>query len=118
MSEYKGTFNVTNDTGATITNLTAQHSTSYWQAGLVTAGSLSNASASSEAIVVTSTSQTDYWTVLFINGAGLLVVGSTSCGFESDDNGGNVNIQLYNNYFSVIMPSSSSCTNNDYNTSS
>ena len=118
MSEYKGTFNVQNNTGATITSLMVQHSTSYWPAGLVTAGSLSNGGTTGEAGVITSTAETDYWTVSFVNGAGLVVVGSTSCGFESDDNGGNVTIQLYGNYFSVMKPSSSSCNNNSYNTSS
>jgi hypothetical protein len=68
--------------------------------------------------VVTSTSETDYWTVSFVNGSGVLVVGSNDCGFESEDNGGNVVLQLYPNYFSIVMPASSSCPNNKYNKSS
>jgi hypothetical protein len=118
MSEYQGTFSVQNLTGGTITNVVAQHSTSYWGQSLVQSQSLTNNASATGGKVITSTSQTDYWTVSFINGAGLLVVGSTSCGFESDDNGGNVNIQLFGSYFSVIMPASSSCTDNSYNTSS
>ena len=38
MSEYKGSFSVTNNTGGTITNVTVQHTTGDWSAGTVTAG--------------------------------------------------------------------------------
>jgi hypothetical protein len=95
-----------------------QHSTSYWGAAVIQAQSLANNGTSGAGAVITSTAYTDYWTVSFINGAGVLFVGSASCGFESDDNGDNVNIQLNSSNFSVMMPVSSSCPNNDYNTNS
>jgi hypothetical protein len=49
------------------------------------------------------------------NVVGILIVGSTTCGFEASDNGLNVVIILYPTYFSVVMPRSSSCNNNSYN---
>jgi hypothetical protein len=115
MSEYTGTFSVQNETGGFITNLVAQHTTSSWPPGTVTEGSLANGGTSGTGQVDTSTSNTDYWTISFTNGVGILIVGSTTCGFESNDNGLNVVIKLYPTYFSVIMPRSSSCNNNSYN---
>jgi hypothetical protein len=117
MSEYKGTFTAINNTGATITNVVVQHSTSYWPQGVVVAPSLASGASTDQGQVITSTAETDYWTVSFISGAGVLVVGSNSCGFESSDNNGNVVIQLYPGYFSVVKPDSGSCGNLSYNTS-
>lgn len=64
--------------------------------------------------ISTQTSSKDRWSVSFLNSSGELRTGQENCGFESEDNGGTVTVNLGSEEFDIVMPKSSSCDNNDY----
>ncbi len=114
MSEYKGTFSVKNNTGGTITNVVVTHATTDWPTSTINPPSMINGQTVGGGSVITSSGNKDRWSVAFINGSNQLRTGYENCGFESEDNGGNVTIVLNSEEFDVDMPKSSSCTDNDY----
>lgn len=114
MSQYQGTFRVINNTGATITNVLATHNTTDYGNETIVVASLANGASSQPQAFTTSTSNKDRWSVAFINSNNGLDTGYETCGFESDDNGGVVTIELEAQEWDIQMPKSSSCTGNDY----
>lgn len=115
MAEYTGTFTVQNNTGGQISHVAVSHYTTDWPASTISAGKLANNGILGGGIVDTSTTNTDKWSVSFINADNQLLTGQKNCGFESEDNGGIVNVVLNPGDFDINMPKSSSCDGTDYN---
>jgi hypothetical protein len=114
MSEYTGTFTVTNNTGATITSVVVTHYTTDYGPNTFQAASLGS-TPSTPTPLKTSTTNKDRWSVAFVTGSGQLLTGQENCGFESEDEGGNVRVVLNPEDWDIYMPKSSPCTDNDYN---
>jgi hypothetical protein len=114
MSTYTGTFTVINNTGATITYVAVTHATTDFGPNTVKAASLEQGQSTQPTPLTTSTSNTDRWSVAFVNGAGQVLCGLENCGFESEDDKGNVRVVLNYETFDIDMPQSSSCQDNDY----
>jgi hypothetical protein len=115
MSTYTGTFVVVNNTGGTITNCIVSHvcsgqPTTTFGPGTLTEGQTSNPPTA----LSTQSSSKDRWSVSFLNSLGELMTGQENCGFESEDQGGKVLINLGSEKFDIVMPKSSSCNNNSY----
>lgn len=114
MSMHYGTFSVQNNTGAQITSVVVQHRTTDHGSSHITVPSLANGATQGGGKVVTSTSNKDRWSVSFMDSSGQLRTGHENCGFESEDEGGNVLVVLNVSNFSINMPKSSSCDDNGY----
>ena len=104
---------VTNNTGTTITNCIVCHVCSGQPTTISDALTLTQGSASQKYAMSTQSSSKDRWSVSFVAN-GQLYTGYETCGFESEDQGGTVNLNLGAEDFDVVMPSSSSCDGNDY----
>jgi hypothetical protein len=111
-TQYTGTFSVFNNTGSTLTSIVIQHSTTNNGVQRNAVASLDNGAVSGTASFVTSSNDTDHWSVS-AQGRGLLT-GEEDCGFESEDEGGNVLIILNAWNFGIVNPASSCCMSNSY----
>ncbi|WBX77732.1 hypothetical protein PG911_05590 [Tenacibaculum ovolyticum] len=110
MSKYTGTFNVLNITGETIYKVIVSHSTTNHVAGEVNIPELKdNQRSSQKGRLETSSGNRDHWNVSFNDANGTQYSGSHTCGFEPEDDGGNVTISLHHSYFKMLNPKSSSC---------
>jgi hypothetical protein len=114
MSTYSGNFVVTNNTGGTITNCVVSHICSGQPTATLPPCTLANGETSKSIAFTTETSSKDRWSVSFVNSGNELRTGQENCGFESEDKGGTVTINLAPEDFDVEMPVSSSCMDNDY----
>lgn len=114
MSVYTGTFTVINMTGIPLTSVVVTHFTTDYGANTFGPASLPDSTPSTPTALKTSTSNKDRWSVAFIGAGGRLFTGQENCGFESEDNTQNVRIVLNPESWDILMPSSSSCPNNDY----
>ncbi|WP_028888885.1 hypothetical protein [Tenacibaculum ovolyticum] len=113
MSKYTGTFNVLNITGRTIYNVNVSHSTTDFVSGEINIPELSDNQTSNEkGRLETGSGNRDHWNVSFNDANGTQYSGSHACGFESEDDGGNVTVSLHHNYFKMLNPKSSSCESN------
>jgi hypothetical protein len=114
MSTYSGYFIVTNNTGGTITSCVASHIASGQPTATLQPCTLANGQSSEKVPFTTESSSKDRWSVSFINSGNELRTGQENCGFESEDQGGTVTLNLAPEDFDVEMPVSSSCMDNDY----
>lgn len=114
MSTYTGNFVVLNNTGGQITNCIVSHVCSGQPTSTYGPGTLQEGQTSAPIGLSTQTSSKDRWSVSFLNSLGELYTGQENCGFESEDNGGTVTINLGSEEFDIVMPKSSSCDNNSY----
>jgi len=115
MSTYTGFFKVTNNTGVAITNATASHVASGQTTASLPPCNLNNGATSQSIPFSTETSSKDRWSLAFVLPDGEVVTGTENCGFESEDNGLTVVINLSPEDFDINMPASRSCSDNDYN---
>lgn len=115
MTIYTGTFTVLNNTGAAITSVAVTHYTTDYGPNTFRADSLAEGITSGTTNLKTSTSNKDRWSVAFVNSSGQLLTGQENCGFESEDEGGNVRVILNPEDWDIYMPKSSPCTDIDYN---
>lgn len=115
MTTYTGTFTVNNNTGATITNVVVVHYTTEFGPNTFRAESMASTVTGGQTSLTTSTSNKDRWSVSFVNANNQLLTGQENCGFESEDQGGNVRVILNPEDFDIYMPVSSPCLDNDYN---
>ncbi|MEO8672873.1 MAG: hypothetical protein ABI411_16255 [Tahibacter sp.] len=115
MSTYNGYFQVTNNTGGAITNVTASHVASGQTTTYLPPCNLANGTSSQSIALSAETSSKDRWSLSFIQADGQVVTGNENCGFESEDNGLTVVINLSPEDFDINMPASRSCVDNDYN---
>lgn len=111
---YSGTFSIANKTGNSISNVSVEHIQTDYPNATLSVDSLDNGSSSGTMAFDTNNHHGDYWYVSFLDSSGNLWTGNERCGFESEDNGHNVTITLNATQFSITMPASSSCTDNDY----
>ena len=110
MSKHTGTFTVLNITGETIYNIRVSHSTTDYTASEIDIEKLvDNERSTKKGVVETSSGNRDHWNVSFNFANGVQISGSHACGFESDDDGGNVVVSLHHNYFKILNPKSSNC---------
>jgi hypothetical protein len=115
MSTSTGQFVVTNNTGGTITNCIVSHVCSGQTTTTFGPAPLNEGQSSNPATPLsTQSSSKDRWSVSFLNSLGELMTGQENCGFESEDQGGTVTINLGSEKFDIVMPKSSSCNNNSY----
>ena len=109
---YTAYFQVTNNTGSTMSSGDVQHQTSSYGTQSCPFTNLGSGSTSPAVQLTTGPSSTDHWCFSFyING--VLYTGDKDCGVEPSDANGTITWQFNSNGgYNVIMPESSSCSGN------
>lgn len=103
-----------NNTGGQITSCIVSHVCSGQPTSTFGPATMQQGDSSDKIGLSTQTSSKDRWSVSFLNSLGELRTGQENCGFESDDQGGTVTINLGSEEFDIVMPKSSSCDDNSY----
>ncbi|MDP2311886.1 MAG: hypothetical protein Q8P41_03210 [Pseudomonadota bacterium] len=106
-------FNVLNNTGATIENVSVSHAASGHPTMTWSAGSMAPNTLSPTTAFATDGGSTDNWSVTFLLD-GELLTGTCGCGYETEDYSKNAVVVLNPKQWNVIMPVSSSCEDKDY----
>lgn len=110
MSTYSGSFDIVNEVGYPITNVSVEHQAAGQSTRTLTVAEMADGVTSSGQDFSTETTSKDYWYVSFLDNAQNLITGQVTQGFSSSGSS-TVSVVLKRNQVTVVANEGSTTEN-------